>query len=297
MSTPGRQRILRRPKQSATRSRLAPVPARADHDVVAPPTITAVCVTAPGRSWCLGLAIDSFFRQRRLPGDELLIVRDEDDLTALPIPREHCSMSTDQIRVAWVRSRTLGEKRNAAVRIARGDVLVTFDDDDYHAPRRLETIRSLMAAGARVVGSPQLVFADLASEKRWLYTYQGARPYVVPGSMAFRREDFEAAGGYREDGRSSEDGGFTQRLCERAGEKLAAVDDFGVYVATMHPENTGKRTLAPPKWAPWSGRLDAGAEAGIAGLQTSWRKHGDPTVAAVSVQALRTQPAQERRGR
>lgn len=235
--------------------------------------ISCICVTAPGRSWCLGLAIESFFRQRRLPGDELLIVRDADDLSALPIPAERCSMSMDEIWIAYVRSRTLGEKRNAAVRLARGDVLLTFDDDDYHAPRRLETIRSLMAAGARVVGSPRLVFADLTSERRWLYAWQGARPYVVPGSMAFRRDDFEAVGGYNERRHGSEDGGFTMRLCERAGEKLAVVDDLSVYAATMHPGNTGKRTLAPPKWTPWGGQLDAGAEAGVGELAGAWRRN------------------------
>lgn len=229
--------------------------------------ISCVCVTTAARSWCLPLAVEAFRRQT-YQGDELLVVSDGSAVPDCP-PGDRCR------RVHLVGTRTLGAKRNEAVLMARGDVIVCWDDDDVHHPRRLETIAELMAQGARAVGSVQLVWVDLFSDLRWRYVYRGQRPYLVGGSMAFRKDDWEAAGGYDEAGTGEpgrpEDTRFTWRLCARVGDQRAVIDDVSLYVPLRHGGNS---TLPPSqrssRFSCWFGSLDDEAEAGIVRARRAW---------------------------
>jgi hypothetical protein len=52
---------------------------------------------------------------------------------------------------------TIGAKRNALVKEAKGDILIHFDDDDHYAPHYVESMLTLMAnSGADTVKAVRL---------------------------------------------------------------------------------------------------------------------------------------------
>jgi glycosyltransferase involved in cell wall biosynthesis len=65
------------------------------------------------------------------------IVVDDSDKASESLP----ALNDPRVRYRHLKARmTVGEKRNMAVDMATGDVIVQFDDDDYYAPHYVETM-------------------------------------------------------------------------------------------------------------------------------------------------------------
>src|SRR5581483_9236967 len=131
------------------------------------PRVSCICLTF-GRPWFLEEAIESFLRQD-YPGDaELLVLNDyaEQRLVFHGDPRIkliNCATRFDSI----------GEKRNAAIGAASGEILLTWDDDDISLPGRIRQSVEAIQAGRKFFrpawswlihddGAPQLVFERIA---------------------------------------------------------------------------------------------------------------------------------------
>jgi glycosyltransferase involved in cell wall biosynthesis len=102
------------------------------------PLISCLCVTQR-KPELLGRAIDCFLGQT-YPNKELVILYEDDDaateaLLAGGFARES---GIRVFRVPAYPKITLGELRNLAVRIARGEFICQWDDDDWYHIRRLE---------------------------------------------------------------------------------------------------------------------------------------------------------------
>lgn len=139
------------------------------------------------------------------------------------------------------RSRPLGAKRNACVEAARGDLIMHWDDDDWHAPTVSPAGRG--AARGRCPGLRPAPDALLQPRRR-----PGLALHLScwPASLARRRlaalyapsgaAPFPAIG-------SGED---TPLIWGRLDRGALAVPDFTIYVATVHQGNTSrKRTVGP----------------------------------------------------
>lgn len=62
----------------------------------------------------------------------------------------------------------VGEKRNRALELAKGDVIVWFDDDDWQHPERLS--RSLLAMSGTGVRAPDIgAMVDAETGEAWTY--------------------------------------------------------------------------------------------------------------------------------
>src|SRR5689334_4653100 len=100
-------------------------------------------------------AVAYFFRQD-YPERELLIIDDGSDPVEDLIPAD--------ARIRYIRTApgmSLGAKRNFACEQARGDIIAHWDDDDWHAPRRLSTqVNALLEHDAEVCGLDQLLFYE-----------------------------------------------------------------------------------------------------------------------------------------
>src|SRR5262249_36808704 len=109
-------------------------------------------------------AIEYFLRQD-YEQRELLVLDDGDDRVADLMP--------DDPRVRYVPLDTrlvLGDKRNPACELARGELIAHWDDDDWHAPHRLSyQAAELERHGASLCGTPKVLYYEPAAQRGWLY--------------------------------------------------------------------------------------------------------------------------------
>ena len=128
------------------------------------PLVSCIMPTYNRRHFVPG-AIRSFLRQD-FPNKELVIVDDGTDAV--------CDLVPADPRLRYIRlpqRATVGAKRNLACDQAGGSLIAHWDDDDWHAPRRLRCqVEALLAANADLCGLKTLLFYD-------------ARPMVRRGSM------------------------------------------------------------------------------------------------------------------
>jgi glycosyltransferase involved in cell wall biosynthesis len=155
--------------------------------------VSAICLTSnPQRADMLSDAVKAY-RWQTHPAKELVIVNDGRPLT---------SKATD-IRVVNLRelepgrtSWSIGEKRNAGVRVARGTWLATWDDDDVSLPDRLE----LQVKYATITNADMVL-----SNAMWILTgdldpvgrCDRGQGQPTQASALIRRSCVVAAGGYK----------------------------------------------------------------------------------------------------
>lgn len=148
------------------------------------PRVSCICLTY-GRPWFLEEAIESFLRQDYQGDAELLIMNDYAGQQLIfhgdsRIKVTNCARRFDSI----------GEKRNATIAAASGEILLTWDDDDIALRGRIRRSVEAIQAGPeffrpawswlmRDDGAPKLVFERIG----W--------PQCAFTTVLFRR-----AGGY-----------------------------------------------------------------------------------------------------
>jgi glycosyltransferase involved in cell wall biosynthesis len=150
------------------------------------PLVSCICATynrPPDHQYLIEEAIESFLRQT-YPNKELIVFNDCPDQELV------CHAPDVRIVNGAERFPTLGDKQNAAIRIAKGDLIAVWDDDDVSLPWRL----SLSVA--------RLGEADYFNPRAyWFLDGMGlhadhAMGYAHNASL-FTRTAFEAVGGYR----------------------------------------------------------------------------------------------------
>jgi glycosyltransferase involved in cell wall biosynthesis len=152
----------------------------------APPLISCLCPTFGrcGSPWqhLLEEAVEAFLRQTDVYS-ELLILNDH--------PAQEVIFDHPRVRVVNhpQRFRTLGEKYNALVTLASGDLLAPWEDDDISLPHRLELSRE------------RLGDLDYFNPRRYWYLdhhglHQDHGMGVGHNLSLFRRRAWQAVGGY-----------------------------------------------------------------------------------------------------
>jgi glycosyltransferase involved in cell wall biosynthesis len=149
------------------------------------PLISCICPTfgrPPGRQYLLEEAIQSFLLQD-YPNKELIVLND--------CPGQELVCTAPGVRVVNVSERfpSLGDKRNAGVALARGDLVATWDDDDISLPWRL-------SLSYQMLGN-----ADYFNPQRAWFRNAGVMDeghgFCVGANMSlFRRDALRAIGGY-----------------------------------------------------------------------------------------------------
>ncbi len=202
------------------------------------PLVSCIMPTRNRRRF-VGQAVRCFLRQD-YAARELVVLDDADDPVADLLPA-----GDERIRYHHVGGRLpLGAKRNLACELARGALVAHWDDDDWHAPHRLtRQVEALLASGADACGLRHLLHYHLAAGEAWLYRYDDARPWLVGGTLLYRREAWEA---HRFPAvEVGEDTGFVRRLPPAA---LHAIDDPSLYLAVIHGANSSAKNLRDRHW-------------------------------------------------
>ena len=192
--------------------------------------VSAIMPTADRRRFVPD-AIASFLAQA---GDEaeLLILDDGSDAVADLVP--------DDPRVRYLRETTrrpLGDKRNRLCALARGDIILHWDDDDWHAPDRIARQRAALdASGAEICGLDRVVFLSDDGAQAWDYVYRGTPPWVCGGSLAYRRAYWD-----RRPFPAIQCGEDTQWVFAAERAALHVMDAPDLFVGRVHAGNTSPK--------------------------------------------------------
>lgn len=208
--------------------------------------VTCIMPTTARRRRFLAKAIDCFLQQS-WPDKELFIL-DEADEDSGADARLELLPSDERIRYRsfrWARI-TLGEKRNMACQLARGEVIVHWDDDDWSAPGRIvdqvERLQGL-TKGA-VTGYHSMLFWD--EQGGQAYKYFGAKNYALGSSLCYRKDYWQ---GHPFPAKNvGEDNDFVYRAAA-AGE-LVSVDAGALLVARIHGDSTSKKAFGTTQFPP-----------------------------------------------
>lgn len=157
------------------------------------PMVSCVMPTADRRD--MARRAIAYFERQDHPARELVILDDGDDPIADLVPKD------PRIRyVASDRRLVLGAKRNAACELARGDVVVHWDDDDWVASHRIRyQLAELERSGAEVCGTTSLLYLSPDGPRAWRYEHGGGphARWVAGNTMCYeldswRRSPFPA---------------------------------------------------------------------------------------------------------
>ena len=186
-------------------------------------------------------AIHYFLRQD-YPNSELIILDDGAERVDDLVPPD------TRIRYIRLDRRViLGAKRNLACKLAKGSIIVHWDDDDWMAPYRLSyQVEVLQSQAADLCGTYRQVYYDPTSDKAWLYEYPYASKRVPVGSTLCYRKSLWARNPFP-DVTVGEDNLFARNSRAR---KIAFVPDHSFYIGLIHPNNTSKKILAGSCWQP-----------------------------------------------
>jgi predicted O-methyltransferase YrrM len=202
------------------------------------PLVSCIMPTHNRRRF-VGLAIHYFLRQDYEP-KELVIVDDGADSVEDLVPADS--------RIRYVRldhKLTVGAKRNLACEHARGQVVIHWDDDDWHAPDRIRTqVGVLVRERADLCGLNPVFFLDPAAGRAWRYLYPPQEKFWVHGGTFCYRRSFW------EDHRFADIdvGEDNQFIWSAPPARMIAVPDSTVLVALIHPGNVSPKEPGTTYW-------------------------------------------------
>lgn len=186
-------------------------------------------------------ALDHFLRQD-YGLKELIVVDDGTDAVEDLIPRD------DRIRYVRLKERwTIGAKRNLACAMARGGILVHWDDDDWMADRRL-TCQMEQLGQADICGLARVLFFDPVRENAWEYVYPGTtKPWVHGATLCYRKSFWQE--NPFPDIQVGEDLRF---VWNDPDAKIVALEDNRFMAALVHPGNVSAKRIQDDCWFPVS---------------------------------------------
>lgn len=131
-------------------------------------------------------AIQYFLRQDYEP-KELIIIDDGTD------PVGDVCAGDEHIRYVRLEEKwTVGTKRNRACALARGDIIVHWDDDDWMADWRLRYQIGKLGR-ADICGLKRVLFFDPIINEAWEYVFPGTlKPWVHGATLCYTKSFWEA---------------------------------------------------------------------------------------------------------
>jgi len=181
---------------------------------------------------------------------ELLIVEDGEDSSRGLVP--------DDNRIRYVHlggKMSIGNKRNAANSLARGEIICHWDDDDWSAPGRVaEQVQALLVnPNAMVAGYSAMPFQDVQTGE--IRVYSGERDYCVGTSLCYWKRWWAHVKFLNVN--VGEDNNF---VFASAG-RIVSASGIGMMVARNHHKTTDKRpafkawAVGTPEMVPESARI------------------------------------------
>lgn len=211
------------------------------HAVPEAPLVSCIMPTANRRPF-VPRAIHYFLRQDYEP-KELLIVDDGADPIGDLVPADD--------RIKYIRldkTITVGAKRNFACEKARGEIIVHWDDDDWHAPHQISyQVNALCSTKKSVCGINRLLFYDTVEGQAWQYLYPPGRKAWLSGSSLCYTRAFWSSHRFA-DIDVGEDGRFV--WAAKPGDILL-LSDHTFHVGIIHVNNVSPKLTRGSFWNPY----------------------------------------------
>ena len=197
------------------------------------PLVSCIMPTSGRPEW-LAQAI-RYYQRQDYPNRELVIVDAGAESANAIIPDD------PSIRYHRIQARsTIGAMRNTACGLARGDIIIHWDDDDWYAPNRITAqVQPILDDRADITALTGTLFFDLDRWQFWRCAPGLHRRLFLQdvhgGTLAFRRSLFGAPNRYPEVS-LAEDAWFLQRAVQQGG-RLARLPADGLFVYLRHAGN------------------------------------------------------------
>jgi hypothetical protein len=204
------------------------------------PLASCIMPTADRRA-LVPQAIRHFLRQD-YPNRELIVLDDGKDSMADLVPQD------DRIRYLRLdRKFSMGVKHNMACEMARGEVIIHWDDDDWISSSRISyQMRELREQPAETIcGLSRILFYDPRTQHAWEYRYPGGRPWVIGSTFCYYKGFSE-----RNHFPDMNEGADTTFVWNLHGVNVHAHPDHTFYVGTVHSGNTSPKRTESPGWRP-----------------------------------------------
>ena len=177
-----------------------------------------------------------YFAAQDYANKELVVLEDGTPSLAGRLP--------DDPRIRYVTTgaapRSIGAMRNEACRLARGDIVAHWDDDDWYGPERLtRQVAAIRAGEADITALRGSLMLDLAAWRFWRCRPDLHRRLFVRdvhgGTLVYRRRVWEEKAQFP-DRSLAEDAIFLDQAVRR-GARLRAVEAEGIFVYVRHGAN------------------------------------------------------------
>jgi len=187
-------------------------------------------------------AIRHFLRQD-YPNRELIIVEDGAETVADLVPND------ERIRYTRLDRRlSMGAKHNLACDMARGEIIVHWDDDDWSAAWRLSyQVRELQNCSADTLcGLSRVLFYEPRGDHAWEYAYPpGGRPWVAGATFCYFKRFWE-----QHRFPDMNEGADTVFVWNLQNPSVHAHPDHTFYIGTVHAHNTSPKQTQTSGWQP-----------------------------------------------
>ena len=213
-----------------------PVPGVAVLSLVArsSPLVTAIMPTRQRPDFAVQAA--RYFLAQDYPAKELLVLEDGAPSLTGRLPED------PRIRYVATRAatRSIGAMRNEACRLADGDIVAHWDDDDWYGPERLSRqVAAIVAGTADITALRHSLILDLPGWRFWrcrpeLHQQLFVRD-VHGGTLVYRRQVWAEKARFPHCS-LAEDAAFLDQAARR-GARLQPVDAAGVFVYVRHGAN------------------------------------------------------------
>jgi glycosyltransferase involved in cell wall biosynthesis len=204
------------------------------------PLVTCIMPTA-NRQKFIPYAIE-YFLQQDYPNTELVIIDDgrESAISLLPDNPTIRYFYTNPIG-------TIGLKRNYAIERASGEIIMHWDDDDWHAADWItQQVNFLHASGADISGIKHVNYFSPLMNIFWQgdadnRNNPNSRTWLNGATLAYWKSFWEKFP--FKDLQKGEDDEFIQS----PGAKVFAHDYIDGFVAILHPDNTTVKSFENPR--------------------------------------------------
>lgn len=179
------------------------------------------------------------FLEQDYPNKEMIILDDSPEPMSDPVLGKNPYLHYFYLQV----KKNVGQKRNLACDLAKGEIIIHWDDDDWYAKDWIRRqVEALQLSQAEITGLDKIYFYKPQKQQAWEYIYPSEeKPWVYGATLAYWKRVWEK--NKFSEIQMGEDNDFVWR-----GLHIFAHDYTQGYIGHIHAGNTSPKSHADQRW-------------------------------------------------